>query len=76
MRKNFFVMSLLLICCNIFICSINNDKLPTIQLIYQHSTPVISVKHPDAENNKFGFEGGTVVGAPFTEMIIWIESFT
>ena len=38
-----------------------NESLPTLRLIYQHPTPVITVNHPEAENNKFGFEGGTVV---------------
>jgi len=61
MRKFFFVMSLLLIFINMFICGITNDGFPTLKLIYQHPTPVITVHHPDAENNKFGFEGGTVL---------------
>lgn len=32
-----------------------------IQLIKQHPEPVISTRHPDASDNRFGFEGGTAV---------------
>lgn len=36
-------------------------KTPTLRPVFQSAAPVITVRHPDAAGNKFGFEGGSVV---------------
>jgi hypothetical protein len=38
-----------------------NAREPALRLVRQHPAPVITVSHPDAAGNKYGFEGGRVV---------------
>ena len=35
--------------------------MPILRPVFQSPAPVITVRHPDAAGNKFGFEGGSVV---------------
>jgi len=49
------------------------SKQPEIKLVYQHASPVITVKHPDAAGNKFGFEGGSVVKIDSTYHLLTSE---
>lgn len=37
------------------------SRMPVLRPLFQSTAPVISVRHPDATDNKFGFEGGSVV---------------
>ena len=41
--------------------SIPKQKMCILSVVYQHPIPVITVGHPDADGNKFGYEGGRVV---------------
>ena len=36
-------------------------RQPVLRLVHQNPAPVITVAHPDAAGNKYGFEGGRVV---------------
>ena len=55
---------------------------PVLRLLTQHPQPIITIRHPDAAGNKYGFEGGRVVklGATYhlftSEMVadpIWVK---
>lgn len=55
---------------------------PVLRLLSQHPRPVITIRHPDAAGNQYGFEGGRVVklGATYhlftSEMVsdpIWVK---
>ena len=62
MRPPFFVTSAFLLPALVCLAqSAQQPKYPVLTLVEQHDLPVITKGSPGVEDNKYGFEGGTVV---------------
>lgn len=65
-----------------WVCRAAGTSEPRLRLVGQQETPVLTKRHPDAEGNKYGFEGGRMVklGSTYhlftSEMVgdpIWVK---
>jgi hypothetical protein len=53
--------------------SLSAPKVPRLVLVEQHPGPVLTVRSPGAEGNKYGFEGGRVVKIGHTYHLLTSE---